>query len=122
MRPCTYAFILSYLQCPRESPPLASKSSVTGGLDRPCWGPARGLRRGGPWCTENSPMHLVGDSQRQAQSSVEARLDWYFEAATMAFEMAVGATMRERDCSREEAIRWLDGAWRRRSERKFRGR
>ena len=67
-------------------------------------------------------MHLPGDSKRQAGSSVEARLDWYFEAATVAFEMAVGATMRERDCSRAEAIAWLDEVKRRRADEKLRGR
>ena len=67
-------------------------------------------------------MHLPGDSARQVDSSVESRLDWYFQSATLAFEMAVDAMMRERNCPREEAIRYLDEVWRRRAELRFRGR
>lgn len=67
-------------------------------------------------------MHLPGDAARNAHTTVESRLDWYFASATAAFELAVSATMRERGCSREEAVAFLDSAWRRRWERKWDGR
>ncbi len=67
-------------------------------------------------------MHLPGDAARQLHSSVESRIDWYLESATLAFNLSVGATMRERGCSREEAVAWLDQVYRRRFEEKLHGR
>ncbi|MBX3167342.1 MAG: hypothetical protein KF760_08015 [Candidatus Eremiobacteraeota bacterium] len=67
-------------------------------------------------------MHLPGDAARQLDSSVESRINWYFEAATLAFELSVRATMQERGCSQEEAVAWLDQVYRRRFEEKLRGR
>ena len=67
-------------------------------------------------------MHLPGDAERNRASTVESRIDCYFESATLAFELAVSATMRESSCSRMVAVLRLDAAWRRQSERKWRGR
>ncbi len=67
-------------------------------------------------------MHLPGDAARQRDSSVENRINWYFESANLAFELSLRATMQERGCSKEEAIQWLDQVYRRRFEEKLRGR
>lgn len=58
-------------------------------------------------------MHL-GDPRERQIGTVADRLDWYFETATLAFEMAVVARIRQLGCDRAAAD--LDRAWRKLDE------
>jgi len=60
-------------------------------------------------------MHL-GDPRERQIGTVTDRLDWYFETATLAFEMAVEARMRQLGCDRAAAILDLDRTWRKLDE------
>ena len=76
---------------------------------------AEGSGRGLP---EVLGVHL-GDPREREVGSVADRLDWYFETATVVFEMAVAARMRELGCDKATAILDLDRAWRKLDERRF---